>query len=193
MRLSKLWKVGAVVASIGVIALVGTACAGETTVTPPPKTVTVTPPPQTVTATPKVAQTLIVDANTVIGGEGVKNPQDICVVSSRFPQGESVVWQIKVYDPATGKLMDDTALDSVVVSLKDGQTFNARFGPHPAAPPDQPQPPATDYFWTTAWTVPAAYPTGSAPFTVTAKSKDGRTGTFSEFNVAPALLTIVAA
>ncbi len=203
MRLSKLWKAGAVTAAIGVIALVGTACAAETTtvtappqtltVTPPPQTMTVTPPPQTVTITPTVAKTLIVDANTVIGGAGVINPQDICVVSSRFLQGETVVWQIKVYDPTTGNLMDDKALDSVMVSLKDGQTFNARYGPHPAAPPDQPQPPATDHFWTTAWTVPAAYPTGSAPFTVTVKGKDGRTGTFSEFNVAPALLTVVAA
>jgi hypothetical protein len=188
MRLLKLWKVGAIAASVGVIALVSAACAGETTVTatPPPKTVTVT-------ATQTVARTLIVDANTVIGAEGVLNPQDICVVSSRFPQGETVVWQIKVYDPATGQLMDDTVLNSVVVKLSDGQTFDARYGPHPGAPPDQPQPPATDHFWTTAWSIPATYPTGSAPFTVTATSKDGRTGTFSEFNVVPALLTVVAA
>jgi hypothetical protein len=146
-----------------------------------------------VAAQPPVAQTLTVDANTVIGGVGVKNPADICVGSSRFLQGETVVWQIKVYDPTNGKTLDDKALKSVVVSLKDGQTFDARYGPHPAAPPDQPQPPATDHFWTGAWTVPATYPTGSVPFTVTATSNDGRTGTFSEFNVAPSLLTVVAA
>jgi len=64
---------------------------------------------------PKAAQTLIVDANTVIGTEGVKSPQDICVVSSRFQQGESVVFRIKVYDPTTGQPMDDKALKSIVV------------------------------------------------------------------------------
>jgi hypothetical protein len=146
-----------------------------------------------VAAQPPTARTLVVDANTVIGSAGVINPQDICVGSTRFPQGEEVVWQIKVYDPASGETMDDQALDSVVVSLADGQTFDAVYGPHPGAPPGQPQPPATDHFWTAGWSIPADYPTGSAPFAVTATSQDGRTGTFSEFNVAPALLTVVAA
>ena len=171
MRLSILWKVGICAAVIGLVVALAAACSSG----------------------PKTAQVLILDANTVIGSAGVKNPQDICVVSSRFQQGLTVVWQIKVYDPATGKPMDDKALDSVVVSLKDGQTFEAHYGPHPGAPPGQPQPPPTDYFWTSAWGIPNDYPTGSVPFTVTAKSKDGRAGTFSEFNVAPALLTVVAA
>jgi hypothetical protein len=146
-----------------------------------------------VSAQAPVAQTLVVDANTVIGAAGVINPQDICVGSTRFPQGEEVVWQIKVYDPASGETMDDNALDTVLVKLADGQTFDAVYGAHPGAPPGQPQPPATDHFWTAGWSIPADYPTGSAPFTVTATSKDGRTGTFSEFNVDPALLTVVAA
>ena len=175
MRLSRLWRLDILVALIAVVAMSAVACAGVQT------------------STPKVAQTLIVDANTVMGSEGVKNPQDICVGSSRFREGQTVVWQIKVYDPATGKTMDNKALDSVVVSLKDGQTFKAQYGPHPAAPPGQPQPPPTDFFWTTSWSIPMTYPTGSEPFTVTARSKDGRMGEFTEFNVAPALLTVVAA
>ena len=174
MRLSKLWKLDILIGLASVVAMSAVACAGVQT------------------PTPKVAQTLIVDANTVMGSEGVKNPQDICVGSSRFREGQTVVWQIKVYDPATGKTMDNKALNSVVVSLKDGQTFKAQYGPHPAAPPGQPQPPPTDFFWTTSWNIPMTYPTGSEPFTVTAKSKDGRTGEFTEFNVAPALLTVVA-
>lgn len=171
MRLSRLWKVWASAGLIGLIIVVAAACSSG----------------------PKTAQTLIIDANTVIGSAGVKNPADICVVSSRFPQGGDVVWRIKVYDPATGQPMDDQALDSVVVNLTDGQTFNAIYGPHPGAPPGQPQPPATDHFWTAVWSIPSDYPTGSATFTVTAKSKDGQTGMFSEFNVAPSLLAIVAA
>lgn len=176
MRLSILGRPGILIALAAVVAMSAAACAGG----------------QIATRTPKIAQTLIVDANAVIGDKGVKNPQDICVVSGRFQQGQTVVWRIKVYDPITGKTMDDKALDSVVVSLKDGQTFQAHYGPHPAAPPDKPQPPPTDYFWTSAWSIPTTYPTGSAPFIVTAKSKDGRTGMFSEFNVAPSILTVVA-
>ncbi len=177
MQLRRLWRIGATAAVVGVVALVAAACAGGQTATP----------------TPKVAQTLILQADAVIGTVGVKNPADICVQSSRFPQGGDVVWRIKVYDPATGQPMDDKALNSVVVSLKDGQTFKAQYGPHPGAPPGQPQPPPTDYFWTAAWVIPNSYPTGSVPYTVAATSKDGRTGTFSEFNVAPSLLLVVAA
>ena len=167
MRLPRLWIVGVIVVLIVVAAVVATAC----------------------TSSPKAAQALTIDANTVIGSAGAKNPADICVQSSRFPQGESVVWRIKVYDPTTGNPMDNSTLDSVVVSLKDGQTFTAIYGGHPG----QPGVPVTDYFWSTAWAIPATYPTGSVPYTVTATSKDGRTGAFAEFNVAPSMLTVVAA
>jgi hypothetical protein len=100
-----------------------------------------------------------------------------------------VVFRIKVTDPATSNNMDDKALTSVVVTLKDGQTLNARYGGHPGGQGVTP----TDYFWSAAWKIPANYPTGSVPYKVTATSNDGRTGTFSEFNVAPSLLQVVAA
>ena len=63
MKLGKLWKVGAVAAVFGVVALVAAACAGS-------QTVTVTP--QTVTVTPKVSQTLILQADTVVSSTGLR-------------------------------------------------------------------------------------------------------------------------
>jgi hypothetical protein len=167
MRLKNLWKVWAIVAAVGAVALLAAACGGGA----------------------KAAQVLGVDANTVIGSEGVKNPADICIASNQFQQGQTVVWRIKVYDPVNGQPMNDNALDSVVVSLKDGQNFTAKYGGHPGQPGVQP----TDYFWSTAWAIPNTYPTGSVPYTVSAKGKDGRSGNFAEFNVGPSLLTVVAA
>lgn len=164
MKLSKLWRPGILVVLVVVVATLAAACSGGT----------------------KAAQVLTIDANTVVGSEGAKSPQDICVVSSRFQPGQSVVWRIKVYDPTTGSPMDDKALDSLVVTLKDGQTFEGEYGPHPGSNP-------TDYFWSADWSIPQDYPTGSVPYQVNAKSKDGRTGTFSEFNVGPSLLTVVVA
>lgn len=135
------------------------------------------------------AAPLNMEANTVIGSQGATNPANICVVSSRFQQGQSVVWRIKVYDPVTGKPMDDSTLSSVTVSLPDGQTLSAKYGGHPG----QPGVPPTDYFWSTVWSIPKDYPTGSVSYKVAAASKDGRTGSFNEFNVAPSLLTVVPA
>jgi hypothetical protein len=166
MRLLKFWKAGALVAVIIGIIIAATACSGGSK-----------------------AQVLSVNADAVIGSAGVKNPADICVVSNQFQQGESVVFRIKVFDPATGNAMDDKTLKSVVVTLKDGQTFNARYGGHPGGQGATP----TDFFWSTAWAIPADYPTGSVPYTVKATGNDDRTGTFSEFNVAPSLLMVVAA
>lgn len=180
MKLGRLWRAGVITAVVGVVSVVASACAAG-------QTVTITPP--AVTVTPQAAKTLILQTDVVIGTTGIKNPADACVQSSRFQQGEQVVWRIKVYDPATGQPMTDKALTSVIVSLKDGQTFKAAYGGHPGGPTATP----TDSFWSAGWSIPATYPTGSLPYQVAATSNDGRTGTFTQFNVAPSLLTIVAA
>jgi hypothetical protein len=111
----------------------------------------------------------------------------VCVVSSQYKPTNSIVWRIRVFDPATGKPMDDKALKSVQVKLPDGQAFQGQYGGHPGGPGATP----TDNFWSAAWTIPAAYPTGSLQYQINAQSVDGRSGTYSQFNVAPSMLTIV--
>jgi hypothetical protein len=166
MKVSKWLKTGAVTAVAAGLIITASACSGG-----------------------KVAKNLNVNADTVLGAAGLKNPADSCVISNRYQQGQSVVFRIKVFDPSTGSFMDDKTLKTVVVTLKDGETFNARYGGHPGGQGATP----TDFFWSTAWAIPKDYPTGSVPYSVTATSTDGRTGTFAEFNVAPSLLMVVAA
>lgn len=131
---------------------------------------------------------LVLVADTVFGIEGIPEaeiPQKICILSSRFNPGQRIVWRVKVYDPRTGQAMDETTLDVVEVILPGEQILKARYGPHPPPPQE-----ATDFFWSTSLVIPEEYPSGSLSHTIRAKAKDGRSGEFAQFNVAPSLLII---
>lgn len=139
------------------------------------------------TATEEAAgsDTLVIAADTVTGPLNIPEDQRgsaVCVLQSRFPRNSEIVWRARVFD-SSGQELDDSALESVTVQLADGQTFDMRYGPHPRENP-------TDHFWTTAFDIPADYPTGTLDYEIVATATDGATGTFKPFQVAPSLLTI---
>jgi hypothetical protein len=122
-------------------------------------------------------------AADMVTGPGGSGP--VCVLSNRFMRKEKVAWRIRVQD-ATGKELDNKSLKSLVVELSDGQKFNAQFRGHP--PGDAP----TDRFWSTSWSIPEDYPTGSFNYKVIATASDGTTQSWEPFNVKPSLLTVIA-
>jgi hypothetical protein len=141
---------------------------------------------ETKATTTALAEPLALQADMVWGPLNI--PEDemagaVCVNLSQFPRNSEIVWRARVIDPVSGEELGDDALDSVEVNLGDGQTFEMRYGPHPRDNP-------TDFFWTTSWDIPANYPTGTVDWEVVASTSDGRTGTFTPFDVAPSLLTI---
>lgn len=130
---------------------------------------------------------LVIVHDIVRGGVNVAPAQAagrVCVWSGRFQRNEEVVWRIKVMDPTNGRFLDATALQNVEVKIASGQEFKARYGPHPRGTP-------TDNFWTAAWTIPANYPSGAVPYTITATHNDGRTGIAVVFNVDLSALTVI--
>ncbi len=134
---------------------------------------------------PAAAAVLFVDADTVLGPKNLteaETPTKVCVQANRFARNEEIVWRVKVFDPATGKPMDDTALTTVEVRLPN-EALAMHYGPHPRQTP-------VDNFWTVAWDVPSDYPTGALPYTIVATAKDGRSGTYEEFKVSLAQLTV---
>ena len=134
---------------------------------------------------PTPVAALFIDVDTVLGPNNLteeERPTKTCVQANRFAHNEEVVWRVKVVDPLTGKPMDDAALASVQVKLPD-QTLDLRYGGHPRDTP-------VDFFWTVGWDVPETYPTGTVAYTVNATAKDGRTGTYEQFKVALAMLTV---
>lgn len=128
---------------------------------------------------------LFVDADTVWGPANIPDEErasKACVQNNRFARNEQIVWRVKVFDPLTGQPMDDTMLESVQVVLPD-QVLDMRYGPHPRDTP-------ADFFWTLGWGIPEDYPTGELPYTVSATSTDGRSGTYEQFGVSLARLII---
>jgi hypothetical protein len=120
-------------------------------------------------------------AADMVTGPGGSGP--ICVLRSQFMRKETVAWRIRVQD-ATGKQLDDKSLKSLVVELSDGQKFPARFGGHPPKEP-------TDHLWSTSWSIPEDYPTGSFNYKVVATALDGSTQSWEPVNVKPSLLTVI--
>lgn len=146
---------------------------------------TSTAPEATSTAAPPVAEFLFIDADTVLGPTNLtpeEQPLKTCVQVSRFAHNEEIVWRVKVFDPLTGEPMDDTLLASVQVVMAD-QTLDLHYGPHPRDNP-------VDFFWTVGWDVPEDYPSGTISYTIEATAVDGRTGTWEQFGVGAAMLTV---
>lgn len=137
-------------------------------------------------ATPPAAvEVLFIDADTVLGPTNLteeERPLKTCVQVSRYAHNEEIVWRVKVFDPLTGEPMDDTQLESLQVVMGD-QTLDLHYGPHPQDNP-------VDNFWTVGWEVPEDYPTGTISYTIEATAVDGRTGTWEQFGVEAAMLTV---
>ncbi len=138
------------------------------------------------TAAPAKAAFLFIDLDVVRGSKNITDADKAtqsCVQLSRFAKNEQIVFRARVYDPATGKAMDDKALKSVEVTLKDGTKLDAmKYGPHPKDPPNE-------SFWTVGWVIPATYPVGTLDYTVTATSLDGVVGTFKQLALGPLTIT----
>lgn len=170
-----------------------TACGGAAKPTAPapapaPTTAPAAPTAPAVAAAPAFEQ-LIIGHDVVRGATNV--PQEkrgdlVCVQASRFARNERVVWRIRVMDPRTGAFLTDKEVGLVEVKLKDGQVLTAKYAPHGKAPDP------VESFWTAGWTIPANYPSGTAPFTISAKANDGRGGmNMPDFKVPAAFLTVL--
>lgn len=146
------------------------------------------------TSAPVVAEkpapiTIVVD--TVWGSKGMtdaEKPLKSCVQTSRVKPGETFGWRIKIIDTATGKALDDKAIEPTAVKITvPGATVpEIKYGDHGGKPP-------TDAFWSTWWTVPDNQPTGVLAWTISVKTKDGRTAEIKHdtFNVKSAWLTVM--
>lgn len=135
---------------------------------------------------PATAAPIVIQADVVGGPKNIPaelRATAVCVAQSRFPRNSEVVWRARVIDTVTGEQLGEGELESVVVRLGDGQTFDMRFGDHPRDNP-------TDRFWTAAWDIAEDYATGSVSYEVVATTLDGATASFVPFDVAPSLLTV---
>ena len=140
-----------------------------------------------------VPKALLLQGDTVRSPEGLTDAQKAflsCVEQSRFPQASRIVWRFRAIDPISGLALDDKAIKSFVLTLPDGKTVDFAYGGHGGTKPNY-----LDYFWTSGFSIPADYPTGSFTYKITATTNQGLVGTWAsdQFKVAAAQLTIVPA
>ena len=181
-------------ASLALVASLLASCGGSTGEgAAATNTATQSPAPTVAaTAAPQKATFLILQGDTVRSPVGLTNEEKVflsCVQQSRFPQGSRIVWRFRVIDPLTNAPLDDKALKEFTITLPDGKTQAFKFGGHGGPDKDHP----AEYFWTTGFTIPADYPTGLFGYKLTATSLEGAVGTFDQFKVPAAQLTVVAA
>ena len=177
-----------VLASGVAVLLVAAACGGTT------GEVAASPaaPAQT-QAAPALPKVLVIVGDTIRGNLGLNEvekaltaPGIHCTQQSRFPQGGRIVWRMKALDPISGKYLDDKQISSFTITYPDGKTDVLKYAGH-GGTKESPQ----DFLWAVGYTVPLDYPTGTFNVKIQAKSLEGAVGTFDQFKVAAAQLTIV--
>lgn len=146
-------------------------------------------------AAPAAPNVLVVVGDTIRGNLGLNEVEKVltapgihCTQQSRFPQGGRIVWRMKALDPISGKYLDDKQISSFTITYPDGKTDVLKYAGH-GGTKENPQ----DFLWAVGYTVPLDYPTGAFNVKIQAKSLEGAVGTFDQFKVAAAQLTIVPA
>lgn len=130
-------------------------------------------------------KSLFISADVVEGSKNVSKDQAAarsCVLSSRFARNSEMVFRARIFDPATGNLMDDKGITQMQAKLATGKTIDMKYGLHPKD--------TGEGYWTGSWVVPKDQPTGTLKYTITANAADGRTGEFVPMSVVPALPAI---
>ena len=165
--------------ALAAVAPLAAACGGEASKAAAPAAPTAAPVIQPTAAPPPMANKIVLygDMALFAGGD---NPEN-CVLKSRYKHGDGVGFRMTAIYPLTGQFAETADL---TVKLGTGETLPMRFrgtgtNPHPG-------------MWTAKWTVPDNAPLGVMKYTVEAKDKEGRSGTFAPFDVEASQLTIVA-
>jgi hypothetical protein len=139
----------------------------------------VPPPPKPTTG----KGALVVFADLTLFAE-ITEPEN-CTMRNRFKRGEGVGWRITAVDGESGN--PETSSNVVVHLTYMGKTIDIPAEPRMLGGPK----PYYPNIWTAKWVVPKDAATGILRYTVTAKDKYGRTGTWTPFPYATSLLTIV--
>jgi len=106
-----------------------------------------------------------------------------CVLNNRYTRGEAVAFRQRVLKP-DGTVADNTYLKSVEIELGNGNKVPLHYGGHGM--------PATDFFWSSFWTIPMDFPTGSLGYKVNATMNDGTVVIWVPFTRDTTQLMVVA-
>ena len=131
---------------------------------------------------------LLIIGDTVRGELGLtmeNAPFLACVQQNRFPQGSDIVFRMRALDPATGRPMDPSQISDFHVRFADGTALPLRYHPLNMGQ-------SSDSAWIAPWPVPDDYPTGALDIAIEATDRQGRTGSYRQYDAPTSLIQIVA-
>lgn len=123
-----------------------------------------------------VEETASEETPLVVYGDTINS--EGCVVASRFKHGDKIVFRATAIDGYTKEQLQDAEIKVIL----NGEELPMRLGPHGEK---------ETMFWTAAYVVPDDAPTGTLDFKYVA-TIDGVEAEYTQFDVTPSLLTIVA-
>ena len=121
---------------------------------------------------PEVAQNPMVVYGDTIASEG-------CVIQNRFQHGDKIVFRASAVDSGSNAQLEEA---TVTVVLGNGKELPMTLGPHGQK---------ETMLWTASYTVPDDEATGTLDYKYIAEF-DGQKAEYTQFDVQPTLLTIVA-
>lgn len=86
-----------------------------------------------------------------------------CLVDTQYQHGATVIFRIKIFDPATGQALTAKNLSAVSIVLPYSTSVSAQYGTHEGS---------KDSFWVAKWTIPANFPTGQVVYRVAAQGSN---------------------
>lgn len=132
-----------------------------------------------------------IEADVMRGDPNAMGP--LCVATSVFYPGDTIVWRAIIRDRSTGVALDERQIAAsglkVLVKMRGAPDVSLHFGSHPP----RAKPAESEHYWSGSYELSVDHPVGTLPWSLDARDAQGRSSTFTPIgqNIGMSVLTVV--